>query len=239
MTETDTIRRMPNFWTRYRERLIAAAVWIVLLGAYITYSVVNQLSPMEAARSLFDLIGSSAIGPLIFIAIYTVRPLIFFSSAVLTLAAGFLFGPVWGFVYALTGSSLSSVLAYAIGYFFGENILDDNDEQSFIQRYASRMRQNSFETVLLMRFLFLPFDLVSYLAGFLRIDLKAFLLASILGSIPGGFSVALAGASGGFSEDGLALDPWTLGLAAALFLFSLLLSRFLRSRESAGQETTQ
>lgn len=44
---------------------------------------------------------------------------------------------------------------------------------------------NSFETVLIMRFIFLPYDLVNYLAGILRIDLKAFILATLLGSIPG------------------------------------------------------
>ena len=36
----------------------------------------------------------SAWGPLAFVAVYLVRPLIFFSAAVLTVAGGFLFGPV-------------------------------------------------------------------------------------------------------------------------------------------------
>ena len=57
------------------------------------------------------------------------------------------------------------------------------------------MRDNSFETVLIMRFIFLPYDLMNYMAGFMRIHMRAFILATTLGSIPGTISFVLLGAS--------------------------------------------
>jgi uncharacterized membrane protein YdjX (TVP38/TMEM64 family) len=223
-----------GFWQSYGQRGIALGLWVLLIGSYIWYTRANNLSGLDAVRQLLDLFRSSAIGPLIYIAIYTVRPLIFFSAAVLTLAGGFVFGPVWGIIYSMLGGNLSALFAYAIGYFFGKDVLAEDNSDGILQRYVRRMRQNSFETVLIMRFLFLPFDAVSYLAGFLRIDWKSFALASLLGSIPGGVAIALAGASGDFDEGGLSLDPRMLVVAVILFVLSLILSRYMRRREQVA-----
>jgi uncharacterized membrane protein YdjX (TVP38/TMEM64 family) len=95
------------------------------------------------------------------------------------------------------------------------------------------MRRNSFETVLIMRFIFLPYDLVNYLAGFLRIDWKAYLLATALGSIPGTVSFVLFGASfdGDFSGGLPSVDPRALAASVTIFLISIGLSRYFKSRE--------
>ncbi|MBX3001009.1 MAG: TVP38/TMEM64 family protein [Caldilineaceae bacterium] len=230
-SKTEAIKQRDSFWQGYGQRGMALILWLILIGAYIWYTRANNLNGMDAVRQLLDLFRSSMIGPLIYVAIYTVRPLIFFSSALLTLAAGFVFGPVWGIVYSMLGGNLSALFAYAIGYFFGEDILTEDTSEGILQGYVRRMRQNSFETVLIMRFLFLPFDAVSYLAGFLRIDWRSFALASLLGSIPGGVAIALAGASGHFDESGLSLDPRMLVVAVVLFVVSLILSRYMRRRE--------
>ncbi|MEZ4595105.1 MAG: hypothetical protein R3D55_28775 [Chloroflexota bacterium] len=56
----------------------------------------------------------------------------------------------------------------------GEDVLDNAEEAGTIQRYTRRLRENSFETVLIMRLIFLPYDLVNYLSGFLKINWRAF-----------------------------------------------------------------
>lgn len=230
--EANEPNRQTSVWQTHWQKGVALALWLLLIGAYLWYSQVNDLGPFAAARRLLALIRGSALGPLLFIVIYILRPLIFFSSAVLTLLGGFLFGPVWGIVYVMVGSNLSALLAYTIGYFFGEGVLQEEDGAEGVpQRYARRLRRHSFETVLIMRFLFLPFDAVSYLAGFLRVDWKAFGLATLLGSIPGGVAVTLAGASGHLDAGGLRLDPRVLLMAAGLFFLSLGLSHYLRRRE--------
>ena len=108
---------------------------------------------------------------------------------------GFLFGPVWGIVIVAIGGNLSAMVAYTVGRYFGQGILDNEESSGVMQRYADKMRTNSFETILVMRFIFLPYDLVNYMGGLLRVDWKAFLVATTLGSIPGTIAFVLAGAS--------------------------------------------
>ena len=95
------------------------------------------------------------------------------------------------------------------------------------------MRANGFEAVLAARLTFLPFNLVSYLAGFLRDGWKPFILASVLGSLPGALSFVLLGASVGmdFAEDIPALDPCVLTASVILLVGSLVLSGYLKGRE--------
>jgi uncharacterized membrane protein YdjX (TVP38/TMEM64 family) len=85
-----------------------------------------------------------------------IRPLTLFSSVLLTLAGGFLFGPFWGVVLTIIGANLSATVAFFVGRYFGKGVLDDEASGGLVQRYARRMRENSFETVLIMRFIFLP-----------------------------------------------------------------------------------
>jgi len=95
------------------------------------------------------------------------------------------------------------------------------------------MRENSFETVMVMRFIFLPYDAVSYLAGFLRIKYLPFILATALGSIPGtmafiGFGASIERFDGALPK----LNPVTLGFSFAIFVVSLALSRMFKKRET-------
>jgi uncharacterized membrane protein YdjX (TVP38/TMEM64 family) len=228
--------RDKSFVQQHWQKLVALVLWALLLGAYFWYTTANNLGPLQAGRQLVDIMQNSAYGPLIYIGLYALRPLIFFSATILTLAGGFVFGPVWGMFFTVIASNTSSMVAYTIGRYFGQDALDADESAGLIQRYATRMRNNSFETVLIMRFIFLPYDLVSYLAGFLRIDWKAFLLATALGSIPGTISFVLVGASSGLTEEGLEFNPLVLIPAVIIFVISLALSRFFKRREQVRNE---
>jgi uncharacterized membrane protein YdjX (TVP38/TMEM64 family) len=123
-----------------------------------------------------------------------------------------------------------------VGRFFGEGIFKDDGSENLIQRYARRMRENSFETVMVMRFIFLPYDAVSYLAGFLRIKYLPFILATALGSIPGtmafiGFGASIETFDGALPK----LNPVTLGFSFAIFIVSIALSRIFKKREIQTQ----
>jgi uncharacterized membrane protein YdjX (TVP38/TMEM64 family) len=161
--------RMPSSksWLQlHAQKLIALLFWVLLITFYQWYASSNGLSSLEVAQQMLGFLQDSFWGPLIYIVLYAVRPLIIFPSTILSLAGGFVFGPVLGVVYTIIASNISSTIAYFVGHFFGEGMLKDDGSDNLIQRYARRMRENSFETVMIMRFIFLPYDAVSYLAGF-------------------------------------------------------------------------
>lgn len=224
----------PTFLQKHATKLIALFFWLALIGSYAYYTLSSGLSPVETFKQLLDFMSSSAYGPLIFIALYAVRPLILFSALLLTVGAGFLFGPVWGVVLTVVGANIGASIAYLIGRYFGQGVLESGESDTgFVQRYAERLRNNSFETVLTMRFIFLPYDLVNYLAGFLKVRYSAFILATILGSLPGTIAFVLFGAStdGDFSGGLPSLDPAVLVASVVIFVASLAFSRFLKRRE--------
>lgn len=206
---------------------------MLLIVFYQWYANSNGLSPLEVAQRMLGFLKDGFWGPLIYILLYAVRPLIVFPSTILTLAGGFVFGPFLGVIYTIIASNISSTIAYFVGRFFGEGLLKDDGSNGLIQRYARRMRENSFETVMVMRFIFLPYDAVSYLAGFLRIKYWSFILATALGSIPG--TVAFIGFGASIETfDGVLpkLNPVTLGFSVAIFVVSILLSRMFKKRKA-------
>ncbi len=82
-----------------------------------------------------------------------------------------------------------------------------------------------------MRLLFLPYDLVHYLAGFLRVRPVAFLAATALGSLPGTVAFVLLGTSLSRLDRGMgAIDRRVLGLSVGLMALSALGARLLRRR---------
>lgn len=224
-------------WVRQNmAKLIALMFWVALILGYQWYTRANQLSPFEAVQALLDFFAGSLWGPLIYILVYAIRPLILFPSTLLTLAGGFVFGPVLGVLYTIVASNISSTIAFFVGLYFGEGLFKDDGSNGLIQRYARRMRENSFETVMIMRFIFLPYDAVSYLAGFLRIRYWPFILATALGSIPGTLAFIGFGASIERFDDSIPrLNPVILGFSIAIFIISIALSRIFKKREGISK----
>lgn len=228
--------RRPSFWRRHWQKIMALLFWLLLIGGYQWYALSNHLSPLAVLQQVITVLKSNVFGVLLFIVLYTLRPLILFPATVLTLGAGLVFGPVWGVVYTIIGSNLSALLAFFVGRFLGEGLLDGERTKAIVEHYTERLRNNSFATVLTMRFIFLPYDFVNYLCGLLRVDWKAFLLATMIGSLPGTIAVVVAGASlhGDFSHGLPSFDRRVFAISAVIFVVSLVIARYVKRREQRG-----
>jgi len=241
---TETVRERPpdagppvlqGGWQQ-KQKWIILACWLLAFAAYQWYAWQHDLSPLDVVRRLIAFFGTGFYGPLVFIAIYILRPLLLFPATLLTIAAGFVFGPILGVILIVIGSNASALLAYAIGRFFGQGFLGEGKSGGIVQRYTVRMRDHSFETVFIMRLIFLPYDLVNYLAGFLRIRWVPFIVATALGALPGTLAFTLFGASIERFDGGIpSLNPWVLAASIAIFLVSLALSRLVKRHSAASR----
>jgi uncharacterized membrane protein YdjX (TVP38/TMEM64 family) len=237
-------RGMPlaSWWAKHWQKAGAAFIWASIIGGLLLFMRTHQLTPSALFLAGLAWVQANPLAPLVYIVLYALRPLTLFSSVILTLAGGFLFGPVWGILYTVIGANLSATIAFFVGRYFGQGFLDDETASGRMQRYARRMRENGFETVLIMRFIFLPYDLVNYLSGFLRVGYGAFLLATVIGSIPGTVAFVLMGASLSTTEmvnmvqtGKLPTLDWRLLIVSAImFVVSIALSQYLKRRESAA-----
>jgi len=219
-----------DFLWKHGTKFSAGIFWLTLLGGYFWYMRATGLSAQEAALGVRDFLGQSARGPLLYVVLYTLRPLIFFPASIMTAMSGYLYGPLWGTVYALIGGNLSGTLAYFIGRFFGGDLFDeeDADASSFMARHASNLRRNGFEAVMVMRLIYLPYDLVNYLCGFVRVPWLQYATGTLLGVLPGSLTFVLLG-SVLTSESNS--QRWLLaGFSLGMLLLGLGLSRWLKRR---------
>jgi uncharacterized membrane protein YdjX (TVP38/TMEM64 family) len=236
MDDTIVTSKNSTWLKKHGQKLVGLLFWLALLAGYQWYASANHLTPFQVVQRLLTFLKDGFWGPFIYILLYAIRPLILFPSTVLTLAGGFVYGPVLGVLYTVIASNISSTIAYFVGRFFGKGLLKDDGSDGLIQRYARRMRANSFETVMIMRFIFLPYDAVSYLAGFLRIRYLPFIFATALGSIPGTMAFVGFGASvESFNGSVPRLNPVILGFSAAVFIISIALSRIFKKREEVSK----
>jgi uncharacterized membrane protein YdjX (TVP38/TMEM64 family) len=237
MENSIQISSFKSWFKKHAQKIGALLFWALLIAAYQWYANINDLSPFDAIQNLLTFMQNGIWGVLIYILLYAIRPLLLFPATVLSVASGFVFGPFLGVGYTIIASNISSTIAFFVGHYFGEGLLKDDGSEGIVQRYARRMRENSFETVMIMRFIFLPYDAVSYLAGFLRIHYWAFILATALGSIPGTIAFVGFGASIETFDGALPkLNPITLGFSVAIFIVSIALSRIFKKRETLTSE---
>lgn len=225
-----------GFIQRNGRRLIAILFWGSLVLAYWIFARNNQGELNTALYDVAQFLSFSIWGPAIYIGLYIIRPLIFFPATLITLIGGFIFGPLWGILYAIIGSNASAMLAYVVGRYFGAGLLDSEKGKGLLNKYAARMKENSFESVLIMRLLFLPYDLVHYVAGFLGINWRAFITATAIGALPGTISFVLFGASFGMLMEVLngqfEVKPITIIFSVALIVGSIFLSRLIKRQQS-------
>ncbi|MDX8345931.1 TVP38/TMEM64 family protein [Rossellomorea sp. YZS02] len=132
--------------------------------------------------------------PIVFIAAYTIRPLILFPASILSLAAGLAFGAFEGFFYIILGALGGATVAYYAATFLGAKLLKKPSPR--LEKIRDKMDESGFFYVLLLRLVpFLNFDLISYLAGMGKVRYLPFILATAIGILPGTFGYVFLGSS--------------------------------------------
>lgn len=222
-----------SFLAQHWQKLLIANFWLAILISYGLYSYKNNLSIVDTLKQIIHFADNSPWGPLIFIILYFLRPIFIFSASLLSIAAGVLFGPIWGVVYTIIGANLGASLAYLIGRFFIKDFIDGTTK---FQNYINRMKNNSFATVFIMRLAYIPYDLVNYLSGSLGINYLSFVSATILGSLPGTISFVLFGASASDLDSKPSFNWRILAISVAIFIVSLSVSQFIKNKQGETNE---
>lgn len=203
---------------------MALVLWLTgIVGMGLLYLVGGVTPPSMAAWLQRQLAGMGAWGPFFYMGVYSLRSLILFPASILTIMGGLLFGPWWGMLYTLIGENISANLSFIVARYMGSAVT-----QRFTGRFGwlssldCAYRRNGFMSVLVMRLMFLPFDLVGYSAGACLLRQRDFAAATFLGTLPGLAVFILVGSS--FTH------PLHLLLAGIIFAVALVLSRFVKKR---------
>lgn len=162
--------------------------------------------------------------PLIYIIVYTIRPLVFFPASVLSIAGGLAFGAWMGTVYTIIGATLGAMLSFYVAKTLGKSFVK-KEWTGNAGKIQAQMEQNGFLYVLLFRFIpVINFDLISYMAAIAKVRFTSFALATFIGIIPGTFAYNFLGSS--FVSG----NPKTIILAVVVFAVLTIVPILLRNR---------
>ncbi|MFH8347437.1 TVP38/TMEM64 family protein [Streptomyces sp. NPDC018045] len=169
------------------------AVLLVLLACAATAMIVWQPQRLLAHGWPPEWAGGGAV--VIFGLAYGVCTTAFVPRPVLNLAAGAIFGSLFGFLSALAGTVLGAGLAFALGRMLGQDALRPFLRARWLTAADRQLSEHGFRSMLAIRlFPGLPFCATNYCAAVSRMGWGAFLLATTLGSVPNTAAYVVAGA---------------------------------------------
>ncbi len=156
---------------------------LVLLGVSGWLAVTRGADIVGQARDWTASLGGA--GWVLFILVYTVATIILFPDALLSAAAGVLFGPIAGILLVWCGATLGAAAAFLLGRLLSREAMRRlaGDRLDRLNAFLSR---RGTVAVLLVRLIPLfPFGVVNYGSALTAVSLRQYLLGTALGMLPG------------------------------------------------------
>lgn len=180
--------------------MIKKAIKII---AIILYAALLCLALISSRRFSFDALvsyspSSPMLAALFLLGLYALKSIsVFFPIVLLQIAAGFLFSPWIALFINLLGLVIVFTLPYFLGKFAGADTAERKiDKNEKLLRIIQKQKKNEFFLTFFLRVIScLPGDLVSMYLGTLKFDFHKYLIASVLGTLPGMIPATLMGQS--------------------------------------------
>lgn len=177
--------------------------------------------------------GAGMTGALIFVAVYVVAEVALVPGSLLTMAAGFAYGPIAGLLIASPASVVAATTAFLLSRTALRGWIQKKIAHSPKTRALDRaVGRNSFKLILLLRLSpLIPFNLLNYVLGLSDVPVGRYVVASFVGMLPGTWlyvylgslattaaGLTAAGRSGGAARLGLTIAGLIATAVAVLFI---------------------
>jgi pyruvate/2-oxoglutarate dehydrogenase complex dihydrolipoamide dehydrogenase (E3) component/uncharacterized membrane protein YdjX (TVP38/TMEM64 family) len=201
--------------------IIAAGIF-----ASIHFDLKDKFSKEEIRQSIQD---AGPLGPLLYMATYSVTSIILFPATILSVSSGAIWGTYLGTFYTVIAAAIAScipfLLARILGRQLAQRMLHKSNSMNICDKFIGK---NGFLTVLVMRLIpIFPWDAVNYGAGLCSIKFRHYILATSIGIIPGSFTYNLIG-----SSIGQPLDKTKIVIVVTLVIFFSAIGYIYKRRTS-------
>ena len=156
---------------------------LVIASAAILLVVYRERIDPASIEEIIAGLGPWA--PVAHILLFTVATVFFVPGAILGLAGGVLFGPLWGTIFNLTGATLGATASFLVARYVASDWVRQK-AGTRLQRLLSGVEEEGWRFVAFTRLVPLfPFNLLNYALGLTRIPLLHYVLASLVCMLPG------------------------------------------------------
>lgn len=158
---------------------------------------------------------------------FALVPLTLFPDSILAIGGGVVFGLFKGYIYTLIGALIGATISFYISRKLGRAFVKKLTKEK-LDNIEELINSKGFFIVLILRLVPLfPFDIISYGSGLTSIKYKDFLLATIIGTIPGILVFTNIGAqSVNIGSNSFYIS--IMGLILLVLLSLILKNKFLR-----------
>ena len=140
----------------------------------------------------------SALGPIIFLVVYTILTISSVPTLPLNLAAGFLWGWFPGAIFTVMGASSGAVLTFFTSRYLFKNIFLEKFKGPGWVELDKGIKQNEWKVILFTRLNpAFPFGLTNWFFGLSQVSVFRFSVGTILGIFPGAVIFSILGSSVG------------------------------------------
>jgi len=202
---------------RWQTLLLAGAVLAAFVGLYLG---VRQYAPFvfDAQALRTWIAGFGVFAPLVFIFLQATQVVVApIPGQVVALVAGYLFGPVYGTIYSLTGVLIGSAVAFSLAKRYGRSFVERVIDDAIIDRFDAFVERvgvpGLFAFVIIPG---LPDDAICFLSGLTKWRLRTFLAVIAVGRLPAYVITVYAGGqfAGGRFWTGIALVAFVILVSA-------------------------
>jgi uncharacterized membrane protein YdjX (TVP38/TMEM64 family) len=103
---------------------------------------------------------------------------------IMSLAAGFIFGPFWGTIGIMAGAFLGTSTTFIISRLLGRRFVDKLVKGKG-KEFEEKLNRKGFVTILFIRLVpLIPWEIVNYASGLSRIKYRDYIAATMLGILP-------------------------------------------------------
>jgi uncharacterized membrane protein YdjX (TVP38/TMEM64 family) len=203
--------------------IFAAVIAFFALG-FNHYLTIDTLRANEARLNLFAS-DHAILAPLVFMALYAgIVALSLPGAAIMTIAGGFIFRLWMGALLSVVSATAGAVILFVIARFAVSDAVRSR-AGPFMARMTEGFERNAFSYLLFLRLVPLfPFWGVNLAAALLGMSLRPFVIATLIGIIPGSLAYASIGDGLGLAvgADARHLTPVAVGLRVGFALLALL-----------------
>jgi uncharacterized membrane protein YdjX (TVP38/TMEM64 family)/rhodanese-related sulfurtransferase len=208
---------------------------LALAGAVIWVAFNRDRVDPARIESLIRDLGLWA--PLAHVVLFAVATVLFIPGAILGLAGGALFGPLWGAILNVIGATLGATAAFLAARYLAADWVR-RKAGGRIDRLISGVEAEGWRFVAFVRLVPLfPFNLLNYALGLTRIPVTHYILASLVCMAPGTLAYAWLGYAGrealAGSDSAIRFGLIALGLLATMAFLPRLVRR-LRENEASS-----
>jgi uncharacterized membrane protein YdjX (TVP38/TMEM64 family) len=185
--------------------LSSSGIWLLGCGGVEASPVLSTFAQLDYGVIETAVAQAGALGPVVFVLAYGMAALLLVPASILTISAGFLFGPALGTALVSAGSTFGAALSFLVARYFARSFVEDKIKTSnarILVAVDKAIESQGSKVVFLMRLspLF-PYSLINYSLGLTRIPFAEYIVASWAGMLPGTVAYTGIGAAGKAAMD--------------------------------------